>query len=98
MQQPLARARSLATALLLAGPAVTEQPIQLYPCSTLGRLGMVDENGVVTRPATPQQLAANMTRYCSYVVLGRFVSVFDSHYDQLSDPPEDPVVATFRVT
>lgn len=97
MQQPVARAWGLATALLLAGPAVTEQLVQLSPCSTLGRLGTVDENGVVTRPATPQQLAANMTRYCSYVVLGRFVSVSDSHYDELSDPPEEPVVATFQV-
>ena len=68
MRPSVAQALALVTALLLAGPAVTEQPIQLYPCSTLGRLGTMDENGVVTRPATPQQLAANMTRYCSYVV------------------------------
>ena len=97
MRQPVARALALATVLLLAGPAVTEQPVQLYPCLTLGRSGTVDVSGSVTRPNTPRQLAANMVRNCDYVLLGRFVSVSDSHYDRLTGPAEEPVVATFRV-
>ena len=97
MRQPVALALGLLTAALLAGPAVTEQPVQLYPCLTLGRLGTVDVSGSVTRPNTARQLAANMVRNCDYVLLGRFVSVSDSHYDRLTGPAEEPVVATFRV-
>lgn len=97
MRQPVARALGLLTAALLAGPAVTEQPVQLYPCLTLGRLGTVDVSGSVTRPNTARRLAANMVRNCDYVLLGRFVSVSDSHYDRLTGPAEEPVVATFRV-
>lgn len=97
MQRRVVRALAQATVLLLAVRAGAEQPVQLYPCLTLVRLGMMDGNGVVTRPMTPRQLAVNISRNCGYVVLGRFLSVSDSHYDQLTDPREEPVVATFRV-
>ena len=31
----------------------------------------MDENGVVSRPVTARQLAADMVRLCDYAVLGR---------------------------
>ena len=97
MQRHVVQALAQATVLLLTVPAGAERAVSLYPCLTLVRLGTMDGNGVVTRPTTPRQLAINISRNCVYVVLGRFVSVSDSHYDQLIDPPEEPVFATFRV-
>ena len=58
----------------------------------------MDENGVVSRPVTARQLAADMVQLCDYAVLGRFVSVTDSRYEKLVDGGEDPVVGMFEVT
>ena len=58
----------------------------------------MDEAGTVARPYTPHEFAASMTRECDYVVLGRFVSVSDSHYDELSGHAEDPVASTFQIS
>ena len=86
----------------LAGPVffafpLGAAPVELDPCPALQRQGVMNEDGVVSRPVTPQQLAADMARLCEYAVLGRFVSVADSHYDKLLDGGANPVVAKFEV-
>ena len=89
-----------AAVLLLLFPASTvgaTSPVELHPCPALQRLGTMDENGIVSRPVVPRQLAADMVRRCDYAMLGRFVSVTDSRYDKLLDAGEDPVVARFEV-
>ena len=88
---------------MLAGPVFfaatvgAASPVNLDPCPALQRQGEMNEDGVVSRPVTAQQLAADMAQACEYAVLGRFVSVTDSRYDKLLDGGEDPVVATFEV-
>ena len=97
MQQYLGRLAVFAVAALLAAPAGTEEPVELHPCATYARLGRMDENGAVTRPDTARQIADGMARHCDYAVLGRFVSITDSHYDKL-DSSDPPVVSTFQVS
>lgn len=81
---------------LLAAFVRAEEPVELYPCPVLLRLGTM-ERGVVERPATPGEIAAGFKRSCEYAVLGRFVNVSDSHYDELLGPADEPVAATFEV-
>ena len=93
----LARLTALAAALL-AALAGAREPVELHPCSPLGRLGTMDESGIVRRPNTAREIAAGMARSCDYVVLGRFARVSDDHYDELLGPPGQPVVSTFQVS
>ena len=58
----------------------------------------MDESGSITRPTSPAEVVAEMTRICDRVVLGRFVSVSDSHYHKRLGPVDEPVVATFHVS
>ena len=81
---------------LLAAFVRAEEPVELYPCPVLLRLGTM-ERGVVERPTTPGEIAAGFKRSCEYAVLGRFVDVSDSHYDELLGPADEPVAATFEV-
>ena len=99
MQQSLARAAFAAAFLaVMHAPAGAEEPVTLHPCPSLLRLGAMDESGTITRPTSHSELAAAMTRLCDYVVLGRFVSVADRHYDNLMDPFDEPVISTFQVS
>ena len=91
------RSAVVALPLFFAATADGASPAELHPCPALQRLGAMDENGVVSRPVTARQLAADMARSCDYAVLGRFVSVADRRYDKLLDAGEDPVTATFEV-
>ena len=94
----LGRTAALAGVLLMAALGRTEELAGLDPCSTLLRPGTMDENGIVTRTYTPREFAASMARECDYVVLGRFVSVSDSHYDELYGHADDPVALTFKIS
>ena len=94
----LPRAVAIALPLFFAAAAAAASPAELHPCPALQRLGAMDENGVVSRPVTARQLAADMVRLCDYAVLGRFVSVTDNRYEKLIDGGEDPVVGMFEVT
>ena len=96
--RPLIQALILGTALPLAGQIGAAQPVELDPCSTLLRPGTMDENGIVTRKYAPLEFATSMTRECDYVLLGRFVSVSDRHYDGLYGPADEPVALTFQVS
>ena len=58
----------------------------------------MDESGTITRRLTPREFAANMMRICDYAVLGRFVRITDSRYDELYGSPDEPVAATFQVS
>ena len=83
---------------LVAALVCAEEPVDLHPCSTLLRPGTMNESGAITRPDTPREFATAMTKDCDYVVLGRFVSVSDRHYDEFSGPWDEPVNATFRIS
>ena len=85
MQRPLGRFAIFAVPVL-AALAAAEEPVELYPCPAVVRLGKMDESGTITRPRTPREYAANMKRYCDYAVLGRFVSITDRRYDTLYVP------------
>ena len=97
MQRPLGRFAIFAVPVLTA-LAAAEEPIELYPCPAVVRLGKMDESGTVTRPRTPREYAANMKRYCDYAVLGRFVSITDRRYDTLYGPADEPIASTFQVS
>jgi len=58
----------------------------------------MDESGTITRRLTPREYAVNMMRICDYAVLGRFVRITDSRYDELYGSPDEPVAATFQVS
>lgn len=62
---------AFALSLLFASVVGAASRAELYPCPALHRLGAMDENGVVSRPVTARQLAADMVRLCDYAVLGR---------------------------
>ena len=98
MQRSLDRTLAAVVLALLAALVGAEEPLDLHPCSTLVRLGTMDESGTVSRPDTPREFATEMTRYCDYVVLGHFVSVSDDYYDELNGPADQPVVSTFDVS
>ena len=97
MRRYLGRPAVFAVAALLAAPAGTEEPVELHPCAAYVRPGRMDENGAVTRPDTARQIADGMARHCDYAVLGRFVSITDSHYDE-PHGSQLPVVSTFQVS
>ena len=97
MRQYLGRPAVFAVAAFLAAPAGTEEPVELHPCAAYARPGRMDENGAVTRPDTARQIADGMARHCDYAVLGRFVSITDSHYDE-PHGSQLPVVSTFQVS
>ena len=58
----------------------------------------MDESGTITRRLTHREYAVNMMRICDYAVLGRFVRITDSRYDELYGSPDEPVAATFQVS
>ena len=96
MQRSVARSAFFAAAASFVAATGAKDGAELYPCAALVRLGTMDESGTITRPTPHRELAAEMTRECDYVVLGRFVGVFDSHYDDASG--DQPVVSSFDVS
>lgn len=58
----------------------------------------MDESGTVTRAYTPRDFATSMMRECDYVVLGRFVSILDRHYDEMHGEAEDHVALTLQIS
>ena len=94
MQGDLVRSAVFAVAALVAVPAGAEEPVELLPGGSIGRVGRMDENGTVARPTTAREIAAGMVVFCDYVVLGRFVSVTDRRYHESSGG----VVSTFEVS
>ena len=101
VRQLLARPALFAMVFLAGIPASqasATEPVALYPCPSQLRPGAMDESGTITRPTSPAEQAVFMTQLCDRVVLGRFVSVADSHYHETLGPPDEPVVATFHVS
>ena len=60
--QRLAGLASVAVPLSLSTAGFATPLVELHPCPALERLGAMDENGVVSRPVTARQLAADMVR------------------------------------